>query len=242
MSNKNNNAEPFDKACIQKIEKRIGTHFTNPDILKESLTHRSYLNENPSWEIQHNERLEFLGDAVLELTVTEVLFIKYPDFEEGRLTGIRAALVNYQTLSRVARDLGLDEFVLMSHGETKDVGRARDSLLANTFEALLGALYLDGGYDRSKKFVTKHILVHVDEVIEKKLDKDVKNVFQELAQKRFKETPVYKKIEEAGPDHKKQFKVGVWIGKDKIAEGEGFSKQEAEQDAAQNGMYVFDTP
>ena len=142
----------------RSLAQRLGLPFSNYLLLSRALTHRSYLNENPSWEMPHNERLEFLGDAVLELAVTETLFIQYPDFEEGRLTGIRAALVNYQILSRVASELGLDEFVLMSRGEMNDMGRARDSLLANTFEALLGALYLDGGYDPSKAFVVKHIL------------------------------------------------------------------------------------
>jgi ribonuclease III len=209
-------------------------------VFKEAFTHRSYLNENPSWDVGHNERLEFLGDAVLELITTHELFVRFPDFEEGKLTGIRAALVNYQTLSQVSQELGLDRFLLTSKGEKNDNGRARDSLLANVFEALLGAIYLDAGYQVAHGFVVAHVLSHTQEVIEEKRDKDVKSLFQELSQEQFKATPTYALIREEGPDHNKTFVVAVHIGKKEIAQGEGFSKQEAEQQAAKNGMYVFE--
>ena len=237
---KKNEPDTTQEIDIAALEKAIGISCSNVNIFKEAFTHRSYLNENPSWDVGHNERLEFLGDAVLELITTHELFVQFPDFEEGKLTGIRAALVNYQTLSQVAQELGLERFLLMSKGEKNDNGRARDSLLANVFEALLGAIYLDAGYQVAHDFVVVHVLSHTQEVIEEKRDKDVKSLFQELAQEQFKTTPTYSLIREEGPDHNKTFIVAVCIGEKEIAQGEGFSKQEAEQQAAKNGMYVFE--
>jgi len=223
------------------LQKKLGIQFSKEELLKEALTHRSYINENPSWNLPHNERLEFLGDAVLELIVTDYLFKNYPQYEEGRLTSIRAALVNYQALSKVARSLGIESYLLLSKGEAKDTGKAREVILANAMEALLGAIYLDKGYEVCKNFVTKHILVEVDEIVRKNLDKDAKSLFQEIAQERFKITPVYKVLEEYGPDHHKTFVVGVFLNDNKIAQGTGFSKQEAELDAAKKGLHVFKT-
>jgi ribonuclease-3 len=223
------------------LEEKIGVEFSNLDLLKEAVTHRSYINENPSWNLSHNERLEFLGDAVLELIVTDYLFHKYPEYDEGRLTSIRAALVNYQALSKVARKLGIEDFLLLSKGESKDTGKARDVILANTTEALLGAIYLDKGYQEAKDFVLKNILVDVESIVKMNLDKDAKSLFQEIAQEKFKITPVYKVLKEFGPDHHKTFVVGVFLNDNKIAEGSGFSKQEAELEAARKGLHVFKT-
>jgi len=226
---------------VESLQEKLGVRFKDPDLLKEALTHRSYKNENLSWCLPHNERLEFLGDAVLELVTTDFLFKNYPSHDEGRLTSVRAALVNYQNLSAVARSLGLDTHLLMSKGEEKDTGRAREVLLANAFEAVLGALYLDAGYDRTRSFVETHVLGNVEEIFEKNLDKDPKSLLQELVQEQLKITPSYEVVSEQGPDHNKVFKVGVHLGGKCIAYGEGFSKQEAEVDAARKGLHVFKT-
>jgi len=225
---------------IEKFQQAIGVSFHNIDLLKEALTHRSYLNEHPSWPLPHNERLEFLGDAVLELIVTRALFDAYPTFEEGKLTGVRAALVNSQMLALVADDIGLGDYILMSRGEAKEKGKARESLLADAFEAFLGSLYLDGGYDVAREFVEKHVLTHTKEVLQNNLYKDAKSAFQEYTQEKFKVTPTYKILKEVGPDHSKEFYVGVFVDKKQIATGQGMSKQEAEQEAAKNGLYVFE--
>ncbi|HNU96547.1 MAG TPA: ribonuclease III, partial [Candidatus Magasanikbacteria bacterium] len=193
------------------------------------------------WNLPHNERLEFLGDAVLELVITDYLFSTYKQYEEGRLTSIRAALVNYQALSKVAKSLGIEEFIIMSKGEARDTGKARDVILANACEALIGAIYLDKGYDVAKDFILKNVLVDVDEIVQKNLDKDSKSLFQEIAQEKFKITPSYKVLDEYGPDHKKIFVVGVFLNENKIADGSGLSKQEAELDAAKKAIHVLKT-
>lgn len=221
------------------LENKIGVVFKNKDLLKESLTHRSYINENPSWGLPHNERLEFLGDSVLELAVTENLFNKFPDAPEGELTSIRAALVNYQMLAIVAKNIELDGFILLSRGEAKDVGKAREVILANAFEALLGAIYLDAEYDAAKKFIEVFVMSQLQEVVDKKLYKDPKSLLQEIVQDKFKITPTYSVISEYGPDHAKIFKIGVYFGEKLIAEGEGSSKQEAEVEAAKNALHNF---
>jgi ribonuclease-3 len=221
---------------IEGLEKNIGYTFKNKDFLLEALTHRSYLNENSKWHLPHNERLEFLGDAVLELIITENLFKKYPDDNEGKLTGIRAALVNYQMLSKVAQEIDLGSHLFMSKGEAQDTGRAREVILANAFEALLGALYLDGGYDPTAYFIVEQVFARVDEIVEQGAYRDAKSYFQELAQEKFKITPSYSVVKEEGPDHKKEFTVGVFLHNKKIAEGKGWSKQEAEIDAAKNAL------
>lgn len=218
------------------LEKKIGYEFKNKKLLQEALTHRSYLNENPKWGVPHNERLEFLGDAVLEMIVTENLYSNFPYEDEGKLTTLRAALVNYQMLARLSADISLEDNIMMSRGEAKDKGRAREVILANAMEALMGALYLDGGYDGAKAFVEKFILPEVEEVLKKGSYKDPKSMLQEKAQAGKKVTPVYKLIMEKGPDHKKIFVVGVYIADQELARGEGMSKQDAEVDAAKKAL------
>ena len=225
----------------EDLQQRLGVRFLSEQYLEEALTHRSYLNENPDWKLPHNERLEFLGDAVLELVTTDFLFRRYPSYEEGRLTSIRAALVNFQNLSRVARELGVEENLKMSKGEERDTGRARDVILANALEAIIGAVYCDAGYEAAERFVGLHVLTGVDEIVAKNLDKDVKSLFQEIVQERFKVTPIYEVLEESGPEHRKAFRVGVFFNGTKIAEGEGYSKQEAETEAARRGLHVLKT-
>ncbi len=218
------------------FEKKIDTTFKNKDLLRTAFTHRSYLNENRKSGMEHNERLEFLGDAVLELIVTEYLYAKYPEKNEGDLTSYRSALVNAVTLAGVAEKLGMNDFLLLSRGETKDTGRARQVILANTIEAFIGALYLDGGYETTKLFVSKHIFKLIDDIVHKKMWLDAKSHFQEKAQEIVGVTPSYITVSAAGPDHDKQFTVAVFLGKEKVAEGEGKSKQEAEQQAAKLGL------
>ncbi|TSC96954.1 MAG: ribonuclease III, partial [Parcubacteria group bacterium Athens0714_26] len=221
---------------LNKLEDLIYYKFKNADLLKESLTHRSYLNENSKWPLPHNERLEFLGDAVLELAITEILFEKYPKYDEGKLTAFRAALVNYLMLASVAKDIQLEKFLLLSRGEAKDKGRARDVILANAFEALIGAVYLDSDYQVAKDFVSRFVAPRIKDVIEQELYKDAKSFLQERTQAYLKLTPVYKVLNQEGPDHKKVFKVGVYFGDKLMAEGEGLSKQEAEVDAAKKAL------
>lgn len=219
------------------LENRIGFVFENKVFLREALTHRSYLNENPSWDTPHNERLEFLGDAVLELAVTENLFNRFSDYPEGQLTSLRAALVNYQTMANAARSIDLGNFILLSRGEAKDIGRAREVILANAMEALIGAVYLDAGYAKTKKFIEKFIInLYLEQIINNHLYKDPKSQLQEVAQEKLKLTPTYQLLEEWGPDHKKIFKMGVFFGDKLIAQGEGYSKQEAEIEAARNAL------
>jgi len=218
------------------LEKKIGIVFKNKELLTEALTHRSYLNENPDAKLRHNERMEFLGDAVLEIIVTEFLFHKYPDKEEGPLTSLRAALVNYIMLSQIAKEITLDDFILFSKGEAKDKGKAREVILANAMEALIGALYLDEGYDKAKKFIYEFITPKIDIVLKEELYRDAKSWLQEIVQEKNKVTPMYKVLGEKGPDHEKEFLVGVYISDKLLAEGLGASKQEAERNAAQNAL------
>lgn len=225
------------KKDISILEKNISVSFENKDILNEALTHRSYLNENPKWNLPHNERLEFLGDAVLELAVTEALYKKFPNSPEGELTVFRAALVNYQTLAAVAAGFALDDFILMSRGEKMDNSKAKEVILANAIEALIGAIYLDRGYKAAEKFIEEKVLAKLPEILKNKSYKDAKSELQEIVQERFKVTPSYKVLEESGPAHKRDFKVGVFFGKDSPeAEGSGTSKQEAETEAAKNAL------
>lgn len=220
------------------FERKTGITFTDKELLQRAFTHRSYLNENRHLNLKQNERLEFLGDAVLELVTTEFLFDKYPDKTEGELTAYRAGLVNTMTLSSVASELEMNEYLLLSKGEAKDTGRARQYILANTFEAVVGALYLDQGYEVTKNFIATHLLPRIDEIVEKRLWQDAKSRFQEIAQEKSSVTPSYQTLFETGPDHDRHFTVGVFLGEQKIAEGEGKSKQEAEQDAAQKALDV----
>ena len=224
------------KDQIEIFSEKIGLNFNNPDLLREALTHRSYLNENPRAGLANNERLEYLGDAVLELIVTEFLFNKFLAYQEGQLTSLRAALVNYQMLSRVANEISLAKHILLSRGEAKDTGRAREVIAANAFEALIGAIYLDRGYKETEKFIHNSVLKHLDEIIEKKLYLDPKSELQELIQEKFRVTPTYKVLTETGPDHQKSFSVGVYFTDERFAEGIGQSKQEAESRAAETAL------
>lgn len=221
---------------LSKLEKKIEYLFKEKALLKEALTHRSYLNENPKWGIPDNERLEFLGDAVLELSVTEELYKRFPERQEGAMTSYRAALVNYIMLAKIAAEVGLDKQVLLSRGEAKDTGKAREVILANAMEALIGAIYLDGGYNEARKFVNAVVLEHLAEVLKEGLYKDPKSLLQEKIQEQKKVTPVYKVLSETGPDHAKVFTVGAYVGEEMVAEGKGNSKQEAEADAAKEAL------
>jgi ribonuclease-3 len=226
-------------ARLEHLEETLSVAFKKKTLLKEALTHRSYRNENPAWPQPDNERLEFLGDAVIELAVSEFLFEKFPREDEGKLTGIRAALVNYVMLAAVAEGIRLGDFLYLSKGEMKDNGRAREVILANAFEAVIGAVYLDKGYEVAKKVVTALVASRVDEVMEKKLYKDPKSMLQEKLQEEKKVTPTYRVLSESGPDHAKEFVVGVFVDSKKLAEGEGPSKQEAEAKAAERGLERF---
>src|SRR3989344_1741710 len=220
---------------ITELELKFGTTFKNKDFLLSALTHRSYLNENPSWHTDHNERLEFLGDAVLELVVTEFLYNNYPN-PEGELTNWRAALVNSVMLAKVSGKFDLNAFLLLSRGEARDTGRARQFILANAVEAIIGALYLDQGYKPCGQFIAKFILPELSEILRAQSYRDRKSRFQEEAQERVGITPEYKVLEEWGPDHAKQFRVGVFLGEEKVGEGTGASKQEAQQSAAEEAL------
>ena len=221
-----------------KFEEISGITFKNKELLKRAFTHRSYLNENRSLESSHNERLEFLGDAVLELMITEYLYDKYPDSNEGDLTAYRASLVNAITLSEAAQKIHVNDFLLLSKGEAKDTGKARQYILANTMEAIIGAIYLDQGYDASKYFISKNLFHLIDKIIEDKSWIDAKSKFQEKAQENEGTTPLYKSLKEEGPDHDKKFTIGVYLDKIKVAEGIGKSKQEAEQEAAKKALEI----
>ncbi|MDP4007100.1 MAG: ribonuclease III [bacterium] len=221
---------------IEEFEKETDIVFKNKDLLKQAFTHRSYLNENPGFDLQHNERMEFLGDAVLELVVTEYLYEQHPDKPEGELTTWRAALVNARMLAIVAKDLQLGDYLLLSKGETRETGKARDYILANATEALIGALYLDQGLKICHKVIERYILSKLPEILKEKLFEDAKSRFQELAQEKTGITPNYQVLAEWGPDHEKHFRMAVLVGKDVMAEGEGTSKQEAEQDAARAAL------
>ncbi len=222
---------------LSPLERNLGVSFKNTDLLLQALVHRSYLNENPSFYLGHNERLEFLGDAVLELAVTENLYRNFPDKAEGELTSYRASLVNSNMLSRVATDLGMGDFLLLSRGEAKDTsGRARSVLLANAFEAVTGALYLDRDYGEVRSFIERTVMPHLGDVIAKKLYKDAKSLFQEEAQERVAVTPTYEVVREWGPDHDKHFVVCAYLGGDCVAEGEGPSKQAAQESAARSAL------
>lgn len=221
---------------LGRLESLMGVSFVDPVHLLTAITHRSYLNEHREATQEHNERYEFLGDAVLELVVTDFLFQKYPEKPEGELTAIRAALVNTVSLAVVASELGINEFLLLSKGEEKDTGRARQYILANTLEALIGAIYLDQGYDAAKEFIARQLFDKTDAIVAKRLWRDSKSRFQELAQEHTGITPSYETISQTGPDHDRLFTVGVFLGNEKVAEGTGRSKQEAEQSAAEAGM------
>jgi ribonuclease-3 len=219
------------KIKFLELEKKIGVNFKNKDLLIQAFVHRSYLNEHPHFQYSHNERFEFLGDAVLELIVTEYLFENF-NVDEGELTNLRAALVRGESLASVARELRFEKYLFLSKGEQKNQGRAKEIILANAFEAFLGALYLDQGLEAVRIFLEKYLLPQAKVIFENNLHKDPKTTFQEYIQEKYKITPHYKVLEEKGPDHQKIFKVGVFVNSEKWAEGEGFSKQRAEEMAA----------
>ncbi|MST04143.1 MAG: ribonuclease III [Candidatus Pacebacteria bacterium] len=221
---------------FKSFEKIIDYKFKNQDFLKEALTHRSYLNENSEWKYSQNERMEFLGDAVLELVTTEELFLLFPQYPEGKLTPIRSALVNFQMMAKIARDFKLDDFILLSKGEAKDSGRAREVILANGAEAVIGAIYLDGGLKPVKLFIKKFVMNNLEEILAKGLQYDAKSKLQEMIQEKNKVTPVYKVLGEEGPDHARVFTSGVFFGEQLIATGTGQSKQDAEVDAAKKAL------
>lgn len=218
------------------LQERIEHTFADPNLLIEAVTHRSYLNEHREYVGSHNERLEFLGDAVLELAATDFLFKKFPAKTEGDLTSYRAALVNTVALAERAQTLGVGDFLLLSKGEARDIGRARDVILADAYEAIIGALYLDAGYAAAEAFIIRTVCSHIEDVIAKGSYQDAKSRFQERAQEKQGITPRYETISETGPDHAKVFTVGVYVGESEVAQGEGQSKQEAEQQAAEAGL------
>ncbi|MFC1663617.1 ribonuclease III [Patescibacteria group bacterium] len=226
------------KNKFSKLEKKLSLKFKNKDLLIQAFCHRSFLNENPDFGLSHNERLEFLGDAILEQVVTEHLYQKYPKKSEGELTNWRASLVNAKILAKTAKSLGLNDFLLLSRGETKELGKARQYILANTLEALIGALFLDQGLTVCNKFIKKILIKELPHIIETGLFKDAKSHFQEEAQERTGITPAYDILEEWGPDHAKNFIVGVFLNKKLVSKGEGTSKQEAEEKAAKNALKV----
>ncbi len=221
---------------FKTFEQNIGIEFNDIALLRQAFVHRSYLNEHRNEPGGHNERLEFLGDAVLELIATHFLFEKFPDKPEGELTAYRAALVNANTCAQLAQEAGMNDFLLLSRGEAKDTGRARTILLANAFEALVGSIYLDQGYEGAKQFISERLFPKLDEIIAKRLWQDAKSLLQERAQEFTGVTPVYKVLGETGPDHAREFNVGVFVRDELLGEGEGKSKQEAEQAAARAAL------
>lgn len=216
---------------FHELEDSIGIKFNNIDLLRQSMVHRSYLNEHRDFPLDHNERLEFLGDAVLELVVTEYLYLNYPN-PEGELTNWRASLVNSKMLAELSTEASFEPFLYLSKGEAKDTGKARQYILANVFESIIGAIYLDQGWDVSKKFITDRLLFKLENILEHKLYMDPKSKFQEIAQERLGVTPTYQVISESGPDHQKEFEVAALVKDQVIAKGTGTSKQEAQVAAA----------
>jgi len=224
---------------LGEIEKNIDVNFNNKDLILQSFVHRSYLNEHPEFKLDHNERLEFLGDAVLELSVTHYLYDNFPN-PEGELTNWRSSLVRAETLSEVARALELEKGLLLSKGEQKSTGRARDVILANTLEAVIGAIYLDRGYQKANEFITNNIIFKLSEILKQELYIDPKSKFQEVVQEKEGVTPVYKVLKENGPDHAKVFTIGVFLGDKQMGQGEGPSKQIAQQVAAKKALLNYE--
>ncbi len=217
------------------LEKQIGVKFRNHNLLKQAFVHRSYVNENKKYSLGHNERLEFLGDAVLELAVTKYLYLNYEN-PEGELTNWRAALVKGEMLAKISEKMGFEDYLFLSRGESRGSRRARNLILANTFEAVLGAIYIDQGFDVSEEFVNKFLIIELPEILDKETYIDAKTKLQEYFQDKDSVTPEYFLLEESGPDHKKYFKMGVRINGKEIGKGEGESKQSAEQDSAKNAL------
>ena len=223
---------------FSKFEKKTKIIFNDKKLLEQAFIHRSYINENTGLKLSHNERLEFLGDAVLELITTDYLYNKYRDHDEGDLTAFRSALVNAVIIGEIALELGMNDFLLLSKGEAKDVGKARNYILANTYEAYVGAVYLDRGYDVAKDFIAKTLFGKIDGIVARKSWRDSKSLVQEKSQEYLSVTPSYKVLNEIGPDHDKHFTIGIFFGNELIAEGKGKSKQEAEQAAAHKALEI----
>lgn len=221
---------------IREFQKSIDISFKDMALLTQAFVHRSYINENKQSGLSHNERLEFLGDAVLELVITDFLYKKYTDKAEGELTAYRSALVNADTCAEIATRLNMGSFLMLSKGESKDTGRARQYILANALEALIGAIYLDQGLESAHEFIEKNFTPMIEKIISEGSHVDAKSLFQEKAQEFDGITPAYKTIKESGPDHEKKFTVGVYLGKDLVSTGEGESKQDAEQEAAEAAL------
>ncbi len=220
---------------LNDLEKKIGSNFKNQKLLEQVFVHRSYLNEHPAFRLGNNERLEFLGDAVLELIVTDHLYKNFPE-PEGELTSFRSALVKGRNLAQIAKKLGLSNLLLLSRGEEKNQGRDNELILANTFEALVGAIYLDLGLEKTRDFIKNWVLSKLDEILQKGMYRDAKSQLQELYQAKKGLTPVYKVLKQSGPDHAKKFVIGVYVGKKKLAEGQGSSKQKAQSNAAKQAL------
>lgn len=220
---------------FEQLQNRIDVHFTDESLLTLAFIHKSFVNEHENEE-GHNERLEFLGDAVLELAVTHFLYKNYPDQPEGQLTNWRSALVKGKNLARVSRALELGQYLLLSRGEELSGGREKDYILANTTEALIGAIYLDKGFEAANQFILKNIVIMLQEIIAQGLNVDAKSHVQELAQEKLSLTPTYELLSESGPDHDKVFEMGIYLGKDLAGKGQGPSKQEAEQAAARSAL------
>jgi len=229
----------IDTAPYKEFAKeKLGFEFSDIDLLVTALTHRSYINEHKGSVKEHNERLEFLGDAVLELVSSDFLYRNY-DEPEGIMTALRAALVRTESIGDAGKELGYEPLVRLSHGEKNGSERAHDVILADCFEAVIGAIYLDQGYEAARDFIAKHILVKIDAIIEEGSWRDPKSYVQELAQKLDGATPVYKTLREDGPDHNKSFTVGIYVNNKLIGEGEGHSKQEAQTEAARQGVKKY---
>ena len=224
---------------LSKLENKIKVQFRNSELLQAALTHRSYLNENRSYQLPHNERLEFLGDAVLEMVTTEYLYQNFQN-PEGELTNLRSALVNYRLLSEIAKNTGIEEFILLSRGEAKDVGRARQVILANALEAIIGAIYLDQGMEQARKFIAQFVLTELPKIMQEQAYLDPKSRLQEIIQDKMAITPTYRVLSETGPDHAKVFTVGVYIDDRLIGEGTGPAKQDAEVEAAKDALQKQD--
>ncbi len=221
---------------FKQVSEELGLSFNNLDFLAEALTHRSFLNEHREWKLPHNEKLEFLGDAVLGFVVADYLVQQYPELQEGALTSLRAALVNSDSLLSVAHQLQLEKYLLVSKGEAKDFQNPRSYILSNAVEALIGALYLDGGIEKARQFIQKYFFPKTEEILRTSSYKDAKSLFQERSQEILGITPTYKTLKSWGPDHNKQFEVGVYLKDELVSTGQGYSKQEAELKAAETAL------
>jgi ribonuclease-3 len=218
------------------VEAGLGLTFDDKTLLQRALTHRSYVNENPSFPLEDNERLEFLGDAILDFVTAEYLYHRFPEMDEGRLTSLRAALVRTETLAQFASQLELGACLFMGRGEEENGGRERQIILCGCYEALVGALYLDQGIEATRAFIIKAIKPVIQQVLESDAEKDSKSRLQELSQKHRRITPTYRTLSEQGPDHAKEFTVAAMIGRKKYGVGTGNSKQAAAQLAAQAAL------